>query len=58
MNAVLHLPVAEQYPSSTATVSCLASNRISGMAATEKEKPTPQGRQKPARFDRTRWRRR
>ncbi len=31
MNAVRHRPVAEQYPSSTATVSALASKRISGM---------------------------
>ena len=58
MKAVLHRPVAEQYPSNTAHVSCLASNRISGMAATEKEKPTPQGRQKPARPDRKRGHRR
>ena len=58
MKAVLHLPVAEQKPSITATVSDFASMRSSGMAATEKEKPTQQGRQKPARFDRTRGMRR
>lgn len=32
MNDVLHLPVAEQYPSRTATVSGFASKRISGMS--------------------------
>lgn len=32
MKAVLHLPVAEQYPSSTAMVSVFASKRISGMS--------------------------
>ena len=32
MNAVLHLPVAEQYPSRTATVESLASKRISGIS--------------------------
>lgn len=41
MNAVLHRPVAEQYPSSTATVSALASNRISGMVGYRKRKPGP-----------------
>ncbi len=57
MNAVRHLPVAEQYPSKTAHVSLFASNRISGMA-TEKEKPTPRGRQRPARPDGKRGHRR
>ena len=32
MKAVLHFPVAEQYPSSTAMVSVLASKRTSGMS--------------------------
>lgn len=32
MNAVLHFPVAEQYPSRTATVSVFASNLISGIS--------------------------
>ena len=32
MKAVRHLPVAEQYPSNTATVSVFASNRISSIA--------------------------
>lgn len=32
MNDVLHFPVAEQYPSRTATVSGFASKRISGMS--------------------------
>lgn len=32
MNEVRHLPVAEQYPSKTATVSALASNLISGIS--------------------------
>ena len=31
MNSVRHFPVAEQYPSITATVSASASKRISGM---------------------------
>ena len=44
MKAVLHRPVAEQYPSNTAHVSCLASNRISGMAATEKSRPREAGK--------------
>lgn len=58
MKAVLHLPVAEQYPSKTAQVSCLASKRISGIAATEKEKPSPKARQRPARPDGKRGHRR
>ena len=32
MKAVLHLPVAEQYPSKTATVDSFASKRTSGMS--------------------------
>ena len=32
MKAVLHLPVAEQYPSRTATVDSFASKRTSGMS--------------------------
>lgn len=32
MKAVLHLPVAEQYPSSTAMVDSFASKRTSGMS--------------------------
>lgn len=39
MNEVRHLPVAEQYPSSTATVSAFASKRISGIAAHERNRP-------------------
>ena len=43
MKAVLHLPVAEQYPSSTATVSGLASNLISGIFYPAKKSPSPKG---------------
>lgn len=38
MKAVLHLPVAEQYPSRTATVDSFASNRTSGMQSHLKKK--------------------
>lgn len=47
MKAVRHLPVAEQYPSSTSTVSFFASKRISGMAISKKK----QRRQKPQRCE-------
>lgn len=36
MNAVRHFPVAEQYPSRTASVSLLASNRTSGIPPPKK----------------------
>lgn len=40
MNEVRHLPVAEQYPSSTSMVSRLASKRISGMPTAYARKHT------------------